>query len=137
MIGAFNNDWTMRLENSLRFVFEKNPATQATYIRDRRQPAQARWSGDPTMPYSKFTEDYAIISRFINPLTERMVVVVAGMAKDGTIAAGEFVTEPQYMEALARLAPRDWDKKNLQVVIRTEVVRGSPGPPTIVATHFW
>ena len=137
LIGAFNNDWTMRLEGSLRFVFEKNRATEATYIRDRQHPQEARWSGDPTMPYSKFTEDYAIVSRFINPLTERMVVVVAGMAKDGTMAAGEFVTEPQYMEALAKQAPRDWDKKNLQVVIRTEVVRGSPGPPTIVASYFW
>ncbi len=89
------------------------------------------------MPYSQFTEDYAIISRFVNPLTERMVVVVAGMAKDGTMAAGEFVTEPQYMETLARHAPADWDKRNVQVVIRTEVVKGSPGPPSIVATHFW
>jgi hypothetical protein len=137
LIGAFNNDWTMRLEGSLRYVFEKDPVTLATYIRDRQHPAIPAWRGDPTMPYSQFTEDYAIISRFVNPLTERMVVVVAGMAKDGTMAAGEFVTEPQYMETLARHAPAGWDKRNVQVVIRTEVVKGSPGPPSIVATHFW
>lgn len=137
LIGAFNNDWTMRLEESLRFVFEKDEATQATYIRDRQTPSHRRWKGDPTMPYSRYTEDYAIISRFVNPLTERMAVVVAGMAKDGTMAAGEFVTEPQYMEELARRAPIGWQKKNLQVVIRTDVVKGSPGPPSIVATYFW
>ena len=105
LIGAFNNEWTMRLEDSLRFVFDRNSATEATYIRDRQQAGAVRWRGDPTMPYVQFTEDYAIISRFVNPLTERMVVVVAGMAKDGTMAAGEFVTEPQYMEALAKHAP--------------------------------
>ncbi|HEV2444863.1 MAG TPA: hypothetical protein VGS58_03035, partial [Candidatus Sulfopaludibacter sp.] len=63
--------------------------------------------------------------------------VVAGMAKDGTMAAGEFVTEPRYMDELARRAPAGWQKMNLQVVIRTEVVRGAPGPPSIVATYFW
>lgn len=137
LIGAFNNDWTMRLEESLRFVFGKEPGSTVTYIRDRRQGSRAEWKSDPSIPYSQFTEDYAIISRFVNPLTETMVVVVAGMAKDGTMAAGEFVTEPRYMEELARSAPAGWDKKNLQVVIRTEVVRGSPGPPSIVATYFW
>ena len=137
LIGAFNNDWTMRLEDSLRFVFGKEPGSTVTFIRDRRQGSRAEWKSDPSIPYSQFTEDYAIISRFVNPLTETMVVVVAGMAKDGTMAAGEFVTEPRYMEELARRAPSGWEKKNLQVVIRTEVVRGSPGPPSIVATHFW
>jgi hypothetical protein len=137
LIGAFNNDWTMRLEDSLRFVFGKEPGSTVTYIRDRRQGPRAEWKSDPSIPYSQFTEDYAIISRFVNPLTETMVVVVAGMAKDGTMAAGEFVTEPRYMEELARRAPAGWEKKNLQVVIRTEVVRGSPGPPSIVATYFW
>jgi hypothetical protein len=137
LIGAFNNEWTMRLEDSLRFVFEKNHETKVNYIRDKQQPASPRWSADPSKPYAQFTEDYAIISRFVNPLTERMVVVVAGMTKDGTIAAGEFVTEPQYMDALEKRAPKGWDKKNLQVVIRTEVVRGAPGPPMIMAMHVW
>ncbi len=137
LIGAFNNDWTLRLDSSLRFVFEKDLTTQATYIRDRQKPSRSPWKGDPTMPYSRYTEDFAIVSRFVSPLTEKMAVVVAGMAKDGTMAAGEFVSEPQYMEALERLAPNGWQRKNLQVVLRTEVVNGSPGPPIIVATHFW
>lgn len=137
LIGAFNNEWTMRLQESLRFAFELDRTTHKTYIRDRKQPARTAWQGDQSMPYSQFTEDYAIISRFVNPLTEKMVVVVAGMAKDGTMAAGEFVTESKYMDAMARTAPEGWQRKNLQVVIRTQVVRGSPGPPTIVATYFW
>lgn len=137
LIGAFNNDWTMRLQDTLRFYFEKDPATGATYIRDRLSPSETRWKGEPTMPYSKFSEDFAIISRFVNPLTEKMVVVVAGMAKDGTMAAGEFVSEPQYLQSLAREAPAGWQHKNIQVVLRTEVVKGSPGPPEIVAIHTW
>lgn len=137
LIGAFNNDWTMRLEDSLRFVFEKQPGSPINYIRDRRKPSRLAWKSDPTVPYSRFTQDYAIVSRFVNPLTEKMTVVVAGMSKDGTMAAGEFVSEPQYLEELARRAPAGWQRMNLQVVIRTEVVNGSAGPPSIVDTCFW
>jgi hypothetical protein len=66
-----------------------------------------------------------------------MVVVVAGMGRDGTIAAGEFVTEPRYLEMLASRAPEHWEKKNLQVVLATDVVKGNTGPPRILATYFW
>jgi len=137
LIGAFNNPWTLRLQETLRFWFEKDPSTGMNYIHDRQKGNQRLWSTNPTMPYAQFTEDYAIISRFANPLTEKIVVIVAGMTKDGTMAAGEFISEPQYLEALARQAPADWQHRNLQVVLRTEVVNGSPGPASIVAAHFW
>jgi len=73
----------------------------------------------------------------IDPLTEKMVVAVGGMGRDGTLAAGEFITEPRYLEMLASQAPKNWEKKNLQVVLATDVVRGNTGPPRILATHFW
>jgi len=66
-----------------------------------------------------------------------MVVVVGGMGRDATIAAGEFVTEPRYLEMLASRAPRNWARMNLQVVLATDVVNGNTGPPHILATYFW
>ena len=66
-----------------------------------------------------------------------MAVVVAGMGKDGTSAAGEFVTDPRYLQMLADRAPKGWERKNLQVVLNTEVINGNVGPPRIVATYFW
>jgi hypothetical protein len=41
------------------------------------------------------------------------------------------------MAALAAGAPRDWGKKNLQVLLHTRVVDNTPGPPSIVTTYFW
>ncbi len=137
LIGAFNNAWTMRLEGNLRFTFVADPATRTTGIRDRLNPAQPAWKTDPTQPYSQFQEDFAIVSRFLDPLTEKTVVVVAGMTQDGTMAAGEFVTNARYLEALARRGPGGWARKNLQVVLATEVVNAVPGPPRVLATHFW
>jgi hypothetical protein len=65
------------------------------------------------------------------------VLLLAGFGRDGTAAAGEFVTEPKYLEPLASRAPSGWSGKNLQVVIATDLINGSCGPPRIVATYFW
>ncbi|MDR3701916.1 MAG: hypothetical protein P4L56_19865 [Candidatus Sulfopaludibacter sp.] len=137
LVGAFNNSWTMRLDHDLRFTYEWNHQTHTGRIRDRQNPNNRSWAHDPDLPYSQLTQDYAVVSRFMDPLTEKMLVVVGGMGRDGTIAAGEFVTEPRYLEKLAAHAPRHWDRLNLQVVLATDIVRGNTGPPRIVATHFW
>jgi len=136
LIGAFNNPWTLRLTSELRFYFEHHE-DHTGLIRDRQNPENRSWSHDPGVLYSNVTQDYAIVSRFVDPLTERMVVVVAGMGRDGTLAAGEFVSEPRYLEMLARRAPKHWEKKNLQVVLATDIVRGNTGPPRILDACFW
>jgi hypothetical protein len=137
LVGAYNNTWTMRLENQLRFTFEWDEARQIGVIHDKRNPSKADWTYDPGVFYSTLTQDYAIVSRYTDPLTEKMVVVVAGMGRDGTIAAGEFVTDPRYLNKLDGQAPSGWEHKNLQVVLATEVVNGTTGPPRILATYFW
>lgn len=137
LIGAFNNDWTMRLENQLRFTFEKHGDSPGGYIRDRQNPGKRLWVHHPEQPYSRVAYDYAIVSRFVDSRTEQMIVVVAGLGRDGTIAAGEFVTQPRYLEMLAAKAPRGWERKNLQVVIATELINGNAAPPRILDAHFW
>ncbi len=137
LVGAFNNSWTLRLDTDLRFTYETNSETHIGVIRDRQNPSNRGWIHNPGLPYSSVFQDYAVVSRFLDPLTEKMVVVVAGLGRDGTIAAGEFVTEPRYLEMLASRAPRHWDRKNLQVVLATDIVKGNTGPPRILATYFW
>ena len=41
------------------------------------------------------------------------------------------------MAGLTANAPSDWPKKNLQVLLRTQIVDETPGPPSIVTTYFW
>jgi hypothetical protein len=137
LVGAYNNTWTIRLQEPLRYTFEWNEARQCGMIRDRQDPKKADWNYDPNVYYSHVMQDYAIVSRYNDPLTEKMVVVVAGMGRDGTIAAGEFVTDPRYLKNLDAAAPKGWERKNLQVVLATDVVNGTTGPPRILATYFW
>ncbi len=137
LIGAYNNTWTMRLEGPLRYTFKWHAQEQVGFIQDRNNPSKADWRYDPNALYSTIAQDYAIVSRYTDSLTEKMVVVVAGMGRDGTIAAGEFVTDPRYLENLDSRAPKGWEHKNLQVVLATDVVNGTTGPPRILATYFW
>jgi len=50
LIGAFNNDWTIRLADQIRFRFVRNPETRVTYIEDRQNPS-SHWQVDQNTPY--------------------------------------------------------------------------------------
>jgi hypothetical protein len=50
-----------------------------------------------TVPHLQLTEDYAIVARLLDPTTERMMVVAAGIGKFGTEAAGEFLADPEHL----------------------------------------
>jgi hypothetical protein len=137
LIGGNNNAWTTRLDDDLRFRFEFDREKRIGYLRDSQDTGNPRWAVVGSMPYSEMKRDYAVITRVVDPRTERVVVMVAGVGKDGTHAAGEFVTEERHMAALARQAGRGWEKKNLQAVIETEVINGNTGPPRILVVHVW
>jgi len=135
LIGAFNNDWTIRLTGAQRFTFEQDE--ESRWIADRQNPARKNWAVNLTTPLPKLTEDYALISRVLDPTTDRMLVVAAGLRGYGTTAAGEFLTSPEYLASIAKGAPKNWEHKNLQVVLATKVINGNSGPPRVVATNFW
>lgn len=65
----------------------------------------------------------------LDPNTDRFVLVVAGIARGGTNAAGEFLIDAHYMDELAHLLPADWNRKNIEVVLETQVIDGSSGRP--------
>jgi len=137
LVGGFNNWWTMRLLDQLRFSMVRDRETRVQWISDRLNPNKRDWLVNPGTPNLQLSDDYAIVSRVLDPTTERMVVVAAGLLQYGTLAAGEFLSDPRHINALSKMAPRNWERMNMQVVIGTKVVNGNSGPPQILATHFW
>ncbi len=137
LIGAFNNSWTLRLTGQLRFSFVIDRDHHLEWIRDSKDPGSMKWSHNADSPYATLPQDYAIVSRVEDPTTGKIVVTASGLAKFGTEAAGEFLTNRAYFEEILKTAPRDWDHKNIEIVISTNVVGRSAGPPHIVATHYW
>jgi hypothetical protein len=137
LIGAFNNSWTMRLLSQARFSFVAEG--DAHYIRDRDNPTSRKWKLETGMDalVSSFPEDYALISRVLDPTTGRLVVTAAGIIAHGTRAAGEFLSEPSYMAQAEKMAPGDWTHKNIQVVIATKVIGENAAPPRVLAAYIW
>jgi hypothetical protein len=136
LIGLMNNDWTQRLVGKLRFSVERS-ASGRIVLRDRDHPARDDWSMDYSTPYLEVNRDYALVLRVLDPKTEQMVVTAAGISVFGTLAAGEFLTSPNEFRKLEAVAPKDWRKKNFEIVLATDVIRGKGGHPSIVAAHFW
>jgi len=135
LIGSMNNEWSLRLIRDFRFSFSRSAA--GARVTDKQNPSNEAWHVDPNTPIEQLNRDYAIVSRFRDPQTEQTAVILAGIGPWGSLASGEFVTNPEYMRKLAGLAPANWQHKNLQVVISTDVIHGSSGPPNVIATHFW
>jgi len=136
LVGAFNNNWTMRFTGPLRYSF-LNSQPSIYSIRDQQNPSQISWVLDTRIPYMRQSDDYAVISRIKDSTTGRFVVAAGGLAHWGTIAAGEFLTDPKYMDEVAKIAPAGWERKNMQIVIGTKVIAGNCGTPRLLATYFW
>jgi hypothetical protein len=77
------------------------------------------------------------VLRVLDPKTEQMVVTAAGISVFGTLAAGEFLTNPNEFKKIEAVAPRGWSRNNFEIVLSTDVIRGKSGHPNIVAEHFW
>lgn len=131
LIGAYNNEWTLRLLNDLRFRFAASPERK---IYDEMNPSTI-WMRPKGVPF-KDQDDYAIVARFHDKLTDNTVIVIAGVGKNGTEAAARFVTTPRYLDLLNRYS-KDWASKNMEVVLKTTVVDSKTGAPSIEAAYIW
>jgi hypothetical protein len=137
LIGAFNDSWSLRLANSGRFTLHQQGDTD--WIQDAQNPADRKWAvtRPAGAPPESMKQDFGLISRVIDPSTDRIMVMVGGLWGFGTLAAGEFLSDPKYLEAAVQQAPAGWQNKNIQIVISTEVIKGNSGPPKAVAIYAW
>jgi hypothetical protein len=137
-IGAFDNAWTLRLTRGLRFRFGNDSQMAHFWIEDTQSPAHTHWDIDRNVQEATNNyRDYAIVARFRDANTGKLAIVAAGIARGGTIAAGEFLTQPGDMEAVRAKAPRNWAGENMEFVLSTEIIDGRSAPPKIEATYFW
>jgi hypothetical protein len=135
LIGAFDNIWTLRVTQKLRFGFESKDGVAV--LVDRKSPKQTSWATAWDLPYQKLSRDYAIVARIHDSTTGQPVIIAAGISEEGTEAAGEILYNPVYLDSLLAKAPPDWEKKNMEAVIETQVIQGHSGPPNVLAVETW
>ena len=56
-------------------------------------------------------------------------MVIGGLYTYGTLAAGEFLTDPDLMRTIAKEAQH---ARNLQIIVGTTVTDETPGPPKVL-----
>lgn len=140
LIGAFNNEWSLRLTHQLRYSLALDAERHLIYIRDAKNPSSRAWSWGTAQPrnrvggpHSPALQDYALISRIRNSETGHVVVVIGGLYTYGTQSAGEFLTDSRAMQAIARTIQLHTTQPNLQIVLGTTVTDDTPGPPRVLA----
>jgi len=134
-IGAYDNQWTLRLLKPLRFHFVNDEAMTHFGIVDSNSKAPTTWVVDRTQQIATNNyNDYAIVARFTDSTTGKLAVVAAGIGRGGTIAAGELLTDAAQLAPVLRAAG---DKRNIELVLSTPIIGGEPGPPRVEASYAW
>ena len=95
-----------------------------------------QWKRDQSLPYSN-SDDYAVVARFHDATIDGWVVMLAGVGRNGTEAAAEFVTSPHYLQLLRDRIGSNFANRNIEVVLKINVIDGKTGAPTILAVSTW
>jgi hypothetical protein len=140
LIGAFNNEWSLRLTRRLRYSLALDQEKHLIYIKDAKNPSDRAWSWATDQPTDHQgaaggppLQDYALISRIWNSDTGHAVIVIGGLYTYGTETAGEFLSDPQMMQAISKEAALQDAHGNVQIVLGTTVTDGTAGPPRVMA----
>jgi hypothetical protein len=132
LIGAYNNVWAQRLLKPLRFHFTDHPMERIVDAQD----ATRSWQRTAPGAYGN-APDYAIVARFRSDSTGSMIVVAAGLQRYGTDAASQLLTSQALLAEFDRQLGVHWRDKNIEAVLRVDVVNGRAGAPKIEAIDVW
>jgi hypothetical protein len=134
LIGGSNNFWTLELARKLPVSLIVTPGGQSKF-QDSKNDGNV-WVSSLDSEAAN-GEDFALVVRLLDSQTGNPVIIIAGITSFGTKAAGQFVTNADALRALAKSAPKGWANKNLEIVLRTEVLKNDPGAATVVAARYW
>jgi hypothetical protein len=135
ILGGLTNQWTSRLSPRFRFSFDGEGTMR--FIRDSQNPDSREWSFDAKVHSGDRVKDYIIVSRVTDSVSGRLTLLAGGFSAWGTEAAVELLSDPNQMERVLGQTPRNWDSRNLQMVMEATVVNRQAGMPRLLAAHFW
>lgn len=132
--GAYSNDWTIKLSQSMPFSFFQENGVRG--IREKGGAAR-EWRLTALNAAGQTTEDYALTARVFDSGTLEPLIMVAGITQYGTHAAGEFLADERSFAEAMKAAPPGWQTKNIQVLLHVNVLGKVPGKPEVVAVKIW
>ena len=135
LIGVLENTWSLRLVSNLRFHPRMDFASQKMWIEDSQHPERKEWSAPWGIAYSDTHDDYALVTRTRDPLSGQISVEIGGLGLHASQAAAEFATNPIYIKSLSDSLHDP--NRNVQIVLKINVIKGEASPPQVVAENYW
>jgi hypothetical protein len=135
LIGGFNNPWTLRLSEGLRFTLATDDG--GNYIRDSDRPTERqRHPGSQDTRIKDVAQTYGLITRVQEPDTGQWVLAVSGLML-GTRAAAECLIDAGCLASAESLGKAEPAGSNVQIVVSAAVIGEDSGAPQVVAVHSW
>ncbi|MDE1163145.1 MAG: hypothetical protein PW792_14575 [Acidobacteriaceae bacterium] len=133
LLGAYNNVWLKELQKDLplQFRFGLGARGEIYEVAD----AKRSWSRQLDTPLA-YRADYALIARFRSSETGNWVFAIGGIGANGTEAASQFVSTSQYLDTVSH-THKDWTGKNVEVLLKLNVVDGKSGAPSVEEVRVW
>ncbi len=131
LIGYSSTQWK---DVTRKFRFFVDDSTHGM-IRDYGKPTE--WYPHNQTPEQHTDEDYAVISRAFDPETHAMLILVSGCMQYGTEGAARLITNPDLLATALRNAPKGWQQKNMQLVVRFDVAANTPASSRVVDSYYW
>jgi hypothetical protein len=131
LIGYSSTQWK-DVTQDFRFYVDDSDRGM---IRDNGKPTE--WYPHNVTRDFHTDEDYAVITRAFLPQTHAMLILISGCTQYGTEGAADLIANPELLAAALREAPVGWQHKNLQLVLRMQVIANAPAAPKVVAAYFW
>ncbi len=131
LIGYSSTQWK-DVTQDFRFYVDDSDRGM---IRDNGKPTE--WYPHHVTRDFHTDEDYAVVSRAFLPQTHSMLILISGCTQYGTEGAADLITNPELLAGALRGVPAGWQHKNLQLVLRMQVIANAPASPKVVAAHYW
>jgi PAS domain S-box-containing protein len=78
---------------------------------------------------------HALVTRTRDPLSGQISVEIGGLGLHASQAAAEFATNPIYIKSLSDSLHDP--NRNVQIVLKINVIKGEASPPQVVAENYW
>lgn len=134
LIGAFTNRWTVELTSKFRYRFSLEDGHKPSIIDSTT--GERRWSLVKS-DSGQSTEDYILVCRLPHSESGGFAILGAGLTQYGTQEAGRILSDPNALAPLLRRIPQDWQSKNVELVLHSQIVGDATTPPSLVGWHIW
>ena len=138
-LGSPSSDpWFSVFQDQLDFQFVSAPVPGGGLIRNVRPRANEQPTYVPTARGGATGESFAVAALVANPDQSGQVLLLAGLNREGTQAAGKFITDiPRFSAALQScgIAPSG-PVRHFEMLLRLNTMAGSPNQFDVLACHL-